>query len=199
MLLFGKTFRTAPRPVLKSLLILVGLFGLAACAPSNYYVLSTASQPSVSYVSKRRVIGVEKVTLPKYLFKREIAVAKSPSQVTFLNDAVWAEDLDSGLTRRLIGFLQKKFNQPEIYLYPWGLDTQPSLKVKVQITRFIAYHDKVYLDASWEVEDMQSHKRFARLFTTTVPTGKDAPSIVAAMDRAFGMLEEDVSRGIKGF
>ena len=189
----------APRSTLKIFLVLVGLFGLGACAPSNYYVLSTASQPSVRYAPKNRVVGVEKITLPKYLFKREIAVAKSPSRVTFLNSAVWAEDLDSGLTRRLISFLQKKFNQPDIYLYPWGLDTQPALKVKVQITRFIAYGDRVYLDASWKVEDMHSHRHMAKLFTISVPAGKDASGIVSAMDKAFGVLEEDVSEGLKRF
>ena len=151
-----------------------------------------------SYSSKSRVIGVEKVIVPKYLFKREIAVAKSSSQISFLPGASWAEDLDEGLTQRLIGFLQKKFNQPNVYAYPWGVDRQPATKVKVQITRFIAQGDKVYLDANWEAENMHTHQRKARLFSTTVPTSSDASSIVSAMDRAFGELEESVAKGLRG-
>jgi len=181
---------------IKILLTLIAVLGLSGCVSSNYYVLSTASQPSVSYAHKNRVIGVEKITVPKYLFKREIAVAKSASQVIFLDGAVWAEDLDAGLTHRLIGFLQKKFNQPSVYAYPWGTDKQPDIKVKVQVTRFIAQGDKVYLDANWEIENMRSHRRSAKLFSTTVPTESDASSIVDAMDRAFGELEEDVARGL---
>ncbi len=173
---------------------------MSGCALSNnYYVLSTAAQPSQHYRQKHRVIGVEKVTVPKYLFKREIAVAKSPSQITFLDGAVWAEDLDVGLTQRLIGFLQKKFNQPNVYAYPWGVDRQPTIKIKVQITRFIAQGDKVYLDANWEIENLRTHRRKAKLFSAAVPTASDAASIVSAMDGAFGMLERDIAKGINIF
>ena len=184
---------------IKILLTLITLFALSGCVSSNYYVLSTASQPKVTYTHKSQVIGVEKVTVPKYLFKREIAVAKSASQIIFLDGAVWAEDLDAGLTHRLIGFLQKKFKQPSVYAYPWGADKQPSIKVKVQVTRFIAQGDNVYLDANWEVVNMRTDKRSAKLFSTTVPTKSDASSIVDAMDRAFGELEEQVALGVKGY
>ena len=187
------------RKRIKILLTLITVLILSGCVSSSYYVLSTPTQPSVSYAHKSRVIGVEKITVPKYLFKREIAVAKSASQIIFLDGAVWAEDMDAGLTHRLIGFLQKKFNQPSVYTYPWGTDKQPNIKVKVQITHFIAQGDRVYLDANWEVENMQTHKRSAKLFSTTVPTKSDASSIVDAMDRAFGKLEEDVARGVKLF
>jgi len=164
---------------------------------NKYYVLSTASEPAVHYGKKQRVIGVEKVVVPKYLFKREIAVAKSSSEITFLGSAVWAEDLDYGLTQRLIAFLQKKFNQPNVHKYPWGVDKQPTKKVKVQISRFIAMGDKVYLDANWEVLNMRTGSTKARLFSTSVLTSDDASAIVSAMDKAFGELEEVVARGIK--
>ncbi|SFV52646.1 hypothetical protein MNB_SV-8-1355 [hydrothermal vent metagenome] len=186
--------------MLKKSWLLPLLLILGGCVSSNnYYVLSTASQPLHHYAQKHRVIGVEKVIVPKYLFKREIAVAKTSSQITFLDGAVWAEDLDAGLTQRLIGFLQKKFNQPNVYAYPWGVERQPTVKVKVQITRFIAQGERVYLDADWEVENMHTHKRKARLFSTTVPTKRDASSIVSAMDSAFGRLEKDIAEGIKNF
>ena len=68
---------------------------------NNYYVLSTASQPKESYPYKSQIIGVEKVKVPKYLFKREIAVAKSSNHVIFLGGSAWAEDMDAGLTSRL--------------------------------------------------------------------------------------------------
>ena len=179
-------------------LMLIALVMLSGCISLNsFYILSTASQPAVTYSSKHRVIGVEKVSVPKYLFYREIAVAKSSSQVTFLPGASWAEDLDEGLTQRLIGFLQKKFNQPDVYLYPWGVDRQPDIKVKVQITRFIAQGERVYLDASWEVENMHTHQRKARLFSTTVSTGSGASEIVSAMDRAFGEPEEALAKGVR--
>lgn len=188
------------RTRIKILLTLITVLSLNGCISSrSYYVLSNTSIPEVKYQNKHRVIAVEKVTVPEYLYKREIAVAKTSSQITLLSGAVWGEDLDTGLTHRLISFLQKKFNQPSVYAYPWGVNRQPTVKVKVDVTRFIAQGDKVYLDANWEVVQVSTEKRQARLFSTSVATGSDANSIVDAMDRAFGQLEENVALGVKRF
>jgi len=185
---------------IKIFIKIIALLSLTGCvSSSNYYVLSVASQPTTVYANKSRSIGVEKVTVPGYLYKREIAVAKTSSQISLLSGAEWGEDLDAGLTQRLISFLQKKFSQPSIYGYPWGTDRQPDIKVKVQVTRFIAQGDRVYLDANWEVENMRSHRRRAKLFSTTVPSKNDAVSIVSAMDKAFSALEEEVAQGVKSF
>ncbi len=177
--------------------VLLMLTGLAGCGSSSYYILSTAPQPAIVFRQTGGSIGVEKVTVPKYLFKHQIAVARSSSQVTFLSGASWAEDMDEGLTQRLIGFLQKKFNQPEVYGYPWDVEQQPKVKVKVQISRFIAQGDRVYLDASIQLENMKTGKRKARLFSVSVPSGSSASSIVAAMDKAFSRLEAQVALGIR--
>lgn len=189
------------RKYLKILFPLVALLGLSGClsSTSNYYVLSVASQPSVVYPNAHKVIGVEKVTVPGYLYKRDIAIAKSSSQITLLGNAQWGEDLDGGLTNRLIGFLQKKFNQPDVYAYPWGIDKQPNIKVSVQISRFIAQGEYVYLDANWNVGKVGSTKYTAQLFSTKVATGSDVSVIVSSMDKAFGLLEEEIAKGIHNF
>jgi len=178
-------------------LAILGSLMLGGCFSTSYFVLSTASEPGIKYTYKKQVIGVEKVTVPEYLFKREIAVAKTASQIELLPNATWAEDLDAGLTQRLISFLQKKFNPPHVYAYAWDVDRQPTLKVKVHVTRFIAQGAYVYLDANWEVENMRTHNVKARLFSTKVPTAGDATSIVASMDKAFAQLEEAIADGIR--
>ena len=86
-----------------------------------------------------------------------------------------------------------------MYEYPWGVKRQPDVKINVQITRFIAQGEYVYLDANWNLAKTGSTKYKARLFSTRVATGSDANSIVASMDRAFGELEEQVARGINHF
>ena len=186
---------------MKIILPLIALLGLNGCLSSskNYYVLSMASHPSVVYAKKNNIIGVMKITVPAYLYKREIAVAKTSNQITLLGNAVWGEDLDEGLTQRLISFLQKKFNQPSVYEYPWGVDRQPTVKINVAITRFIAQGDRVYLDANWDVTQLKTHKRKARLFNTSVPTSGEVSSIVDAMNRAFVQLEEQVALDVKRF
>ena len=165
---------------------------------SNYYVLSVAPDPSVIYHKKHQVIGVEKVTVPSYLYKREIVIAKSSSQITLLGDAVWGEDLDEGLTHRLISFLQKKFTQPNVHAYPWGIDYQPTIKVSVQISRFIAQGNKVYLDATWSIDNLKTKRRKAKLFSTSIVTKRDTESIVSSMDKVFSEFEETIALAIKG-
>jgi len=180
----------------KILLPIIAFLGLNGCS-SNYYVLSVASHPSTVYKTSNMVIGVEKVTVPGYLYKREIAIAQSNSQITLLGNASWGEDLDEGLTQRLISFLQKKFRQPNVHAYPWGIDYQPNIKIAVQISRFIAQGNKVYLDATWSIDNLKTKKRKARLFSTSVVTKSDTQSIVSAMDKVFSEFEESIARGIK--
>lgn len=183
---------------IKIFFIVFMALGLSGCmSSSNYYVLSMASQPQNIYTGNKKMIGVEKVVVPHYLYKRDIAIAKSSNEITLLNNAVWGEDLDDGLTQRLISFLQKKFNQPNVYGYPWGIDRQPNIKIKVHITRFIAQGDNVYLDANWEIENLRTNQRKSRLFNAKVLTSSDARNIVNSMDKAFGELEEAIAKGVR--
>ena len=188
------------RRLLKTIVIPVAVMIVAGCgATSSYYMLSVPTIPAKTYTALGKSIGVEKVTLPSYFDKRLLAVAHSSSQITFNSSAVWAEDMNTGLTNRLIGYLQKTFHQPQVYAYPWDTHTQPELKVRVQVTRFIAQGDRVYLDANWEIANLQNHTHQAKLFSTSVKTGSDAESIVQAMDSAFSQLETQVAEGMRRF
>lgn len=181
----------------KSLLALSLVLGLSGCFSSHYYILSTALQPEYIYEHSKLSIGVEKVTVPKYLFKREIAVAKSASEVTFVSDGTWAEDMDTGLTTRLISFLQKKFNAPNVHLYPWDTNKQPDKKVTLHISRFIAEKEYVYLEASWEIITMKTTHKTAKLFQERFKIERlDTEGIVETMHKAFGLLEAAIAHNI---
>jgi cholesterol transport system auxiliary component len=104
-----------------------------------------------------------------------------------------------GLTNRLIGHLQKTFHQPQVYAYPWDTQRQPVLKLKVQVTRFIAQEGTVYLDANWEIENLQTKKQHAELFSTKVSTADDATSIIESMNVAFSKLEAQIAQRMTGF
>ena len=174
----------------------LALVSLSGCFSTQYYVLSMASTPVHTYHDTHLSIGIEKVSLPHYLFKREIAVASSSNAIHFLSDT-WAESLDKGLTHRLVSFMQKKFNQPYVNLYPWGVGKQPDRRVKVAVSRFIAKGESVYLDANWEIENMHTHTISAKLFSTRIPCSDNAESIVSAMDEAFTQLEEKISQAVE--
>lgn len=169
---------------------------VSGCAgTSHYYLISVAKQPAKTY-SYQTSIGVEQVVLPAYMDKRKLTVATSDNQIMQLGSAVWAEDMDAALTQRLISFLQKKFNQPNVSGYPWDVDTQPKLKLKVQVNRFVAQGDRIYLDANYVVTHLETKQKSGYLYNTTESTSSEPSEIVNAMDRAFGRLEEDIAAHI---
>lgn len=181
----------------KNFILFIFVLWITGCATkSHYYVLSTATQPSL-VVPSAKSIGVAQVILPSYMDKRKLTIARSGNQIVQLSSVIWAEDLDIGLTQRLISFLQKKFDQPDVFAYPWGVDRQPDIKVKLQINRFLAQGDKVYLDANYLLVDMKRHKSHAYLFNTVLKTSTKPAAIVDTMDKAFGQLEEDIAKKIK--
>jgi len=170
---------------------------LSGCLGTHYYVLSTASTPLTLEPTKKMYVGVEKVKVPEYLFKREIAIAKSNSEVLFLSNGTWAEDLDASLTLRLIAFFQKKLQQPEVHAYPWECDSQPTQRIKVHVTRFIAQGGYVYLEASWKISHTQTKQDVSQLFATKVAIENESTSeIVSAMDKAFSQLENVIANAL---
>lgn len=185
------------RKILKTAILSGMILTLSGCGgASHYYLISVAKQPEKTY-HYNTSIGVEKVILPAYMDKRKLTIATSENQIVQLGRAVWAEDMDAALTQRLISFLQKKFNQPNIFTYPWGVDTQPKFKLKVQINRFVSQGDHVYLDANYIVTNLSTKQKVGYLFNTTEYTSSNPDVIVNAMDRAFGRLEEDIASKIK--
>jgi len=177
---------------------LIVMLLLGGCAGSgNYFILSNPSQPA-QVRQMHTSIGVETVTVPKYLFKRDIAVAKSSNRIVFLSGAQWAEEMDEGLTRRIVTYLQRALRNPDVHAYPWDVEQQPKRILKIAISRFIAQGGRVYLDASWSIEDTQSGCTASHLFSTNVETeGSNAEQIVSAMDRAFGRFEAVLAKSLK--
>jgi len=179
------------------LLIPLASFALLGCG-SSYYILSDIHPQSVQK-TLHTTIGVEQVDVPKYLFKRELAyISNNSNEVIFDSNIQWAEDMNEALTRRVIGSLQQKFKNPNIYPYPWGMDTQPDIKLHINITRFIAKGNKVYLQANYRIENLSNHKIKSYLFDTVVATDTNKyQNIVNAMDIAFEKLIGDISQKIQ--
>ncbi len=177
-------------------MLLLALIWLQGCG--EYFVLSTPSTPqsTLKSISSDLTIGVEEVRLPKYLFKREIAVANSRSHVSFLSNAQWAEDLDEGLTRRLVAYLQRKLNTPRVFAYPWGVEEQPRYVLLLTINQFVKQNGRVYLDAAWQIRNTRTQSSIARRYQTEVVAGDSASEIVDAMDRAFMQLEEAIGDSV---
>jgi uncharacterized lipoprotein YmbA len=157
---------------------------------TNYFIFK---EPTVtgSYQNKNLdVIGIEKILLPEYLRQDKIVVQTSSAQIKYLPNDKWAEDMESSLTKKLITIIQKSFNQPRVYAYPWGVATEPNIKISVSVSRFIEYNGYIYLDGQWEINRKNRNK--SSLFSIKIQTERDTKSIVDNMNIAFDKLSHNI-------
>ncbi len=182
-------------------IVLVGLMIiLNGCGSSRYFMLAEPSNATAKHYNHQLpLVGVTKISIPEYMKQGKVAKQVSSTQIDYLDDDNWLEDMEASLTKQLIVNIQKGFDTPNVYAYPWGLSKQANLKVQVRINKFIAYGKYVYLDASYEINDLRSAKKYSKLFSTKVATQESVQSIVSSMNIAFSKLSKSVMNGLNRF
>ncbi len=181
---------------MKNILLLITLLALSGCGGSTkQYILSTDSLIIGHKAHTRMQIGVDKIAVPGYLDENKIAVEKNPEEISYLDD-VWAVPTSKALTDTLIHTLQKKFSNPNIYLYPWGTEKESGRRIKVTINKFIYSGTNVVLETSYFIEHIGGSGKHSYLYSTAVASKNDTTSIVHAMDLAFARLINQISNKI---
>jgi len=177
---------------MKKFYILLLLFFVGCGGSSQYFMLSEPIMIKKYNSRSSSIIGVEKISLPEYMLQGKVAISLSSTEIKYLDTAKWINDMEGSLTKQLIVTIQKSFNTPKVYAYPWDLSRQADIKIKININKFIAYGDKVYLDANYEIKNLKSSKLQGKLFNTTVPTDSSSISIVSSMNIAFSKLTKKI-------
>jgi len=179
---------------MRILWITVTLFMLIGCGGASKQYLLSVDHTRIAPAAKRSIqIGVDKIAVPGYMEESQIAIEKDGGEISYRSE-IWAVPTPKALTRTLIRALQKKFSNPNVYLFPWDVEREGGLRVKVTINRFIYSHGSVALEATYFIKRIGSSHKRSYMFTTTVPSASDTASIVAAMDRAFAQLIEEIGR-----
>lgn len=140
-------------------------------------------------------IGVDKVTVPGYMEESQIATQKEGTQISY-REEIWAVPTPKALTNTLIQSLQKKFSNPNVFLFPWDVEKEGGVRVKVTVNRFIYHQGRVSLEASYYIKRIGSSRKQSYLFNTALASGADTASIVETMGRAFGKLTEEIGERI---
>ncbi|SFV62940.1 hypothetical protein MNB_SV-6-531 [hydrothermal vent metagenome] len=176
------------------------LLFVSGCGSSRYFMLTEPPATTHQrYSHKLPVVGVEKISLPEYMKQGKVARQISSTQIDYLDNDNWLEDMEESLTKQLIVTIQKSFDTPSVYAYPWGLSKQATIKVQVRINKFIAQGAYVYLDANYEITHMKSGRKYSQLFSTKVATKEDTQSIVSSMNIAFSRLSKSIMGGLNRF
>ncbi len=156
----------------------------------NYFIFK---EPTVNGEYKRAIlntIGIEKIILPEYMQQSQIVIQTSSAEIKYLENSLWAENMENSLTKKLITIIQKSFNNPRVYSYPWGVATEPTIKISILVNRFISYNGDIYLEGNWTTNKNSVYK--TNLFNIKIATKQDVKSIVSNMNIAFDKLSHQI-------
>ena len=190
---------------LKRALPAVALVGaLAGCAqtpPTNFYTLSTATEPTVAKRSAQGlVIGLGPITLPQYLDRPDIVTREGANQMRLADLSKWAEPLEPLLTRIMAEDLYALLDANDVIPVPQRGDVPLDRIVEVDIGRFDADESgRVVLDARWRVYRGDNETLIVSGRSQITEQGAPVPdydAIVAAMSRAAGRASEEIAEAI---
>ncbi len=181
---------------MKQILFIPLLLLFVGCSTKEYYTFGDNVRDISTSLNCKKTIAIEKVKIPKYLTDTSIVYQVSPYRVIRLKNANWLTPMKKRLTNVLIDYLQKSLNNPNIYLYPWESKKKTDIKVSVKIKRFIAYKDKVILEARYQIKNLKTKESQTKLFTTNIPTSHLAEDIMESMEKAYFKLIEVIKKDI---
>jgi len=172
----------------KYILLLIGSLIVGCSVTSNNYFIF--KEPTVKGKYKKnlsdKIIGIEKIILPEYMQQSKIVIQTSPTEIKYLDNSLWAEDMENSLTKKLITIIQKSFKNSRVYSYPWGVATEPKIRISILINRYISYSGYVYLEGNWTIKNKSVYKNHQ--FNIKIATQQDIKSIVSNMNIAFDKL-----------
>ncbi len=179
---------------MKQILWVLTLVGVIGCGGASKQYLLSVNGEQVSGAAKHTTqIGVDKIIVPGYLEESRIPVQKPGGEIRY-RDEGWAVPAATSLTNSLIYALQKRFSNPNVYLFPWDVEREQGMRIKVVIQRFIYSGGKVILEANYFIKRIGSRHKRSYLFAVEVPSAEDTPSVIRAMGDAFGKLTAEIGQ-----
>ena len=139
--------------LLRACLLLAALAGCAPSQPTQFYTLSTVTEPAAAPRSGQGlVIGLGPLTLPQYLDRPGIVTRAGANQMRLGEFSQWAEPLEPLLTRIMAEDLYALTGADDVIPIPQRGDLPLDRVVEVDFARFDANEaGEVKLDARWRV------------------------------------------------
>lgn len=191
--------------------VMASVAGCAAPPPIQYYTLlpSTASADrsapaSIAPHSKARyAISVQPVQLPEQVDRPQIVISSQNSggtQVTPLNDSLWASPLSDQIRRALADDLSRQLSVLDISAQsaPASL---PLWKVYLAVQRFESvYNQQVALEATWRLDPVNQPGKKGRICRAEVREAvqQGIPALIAGHQHALHELAMAIAAQLSG-
>ncbi len=188
-----------------------GCFSLARdTTPLEQYVLGGVAgggEAAASTGHPALALGVRRLDLAAYLATPAVVVRRGEHQIAVSEFHRWAEPLDAGINRAIIGHLAARREFQRVDVAPWAPAQQHDYLVQVHVARFegVAPEDPAADDgaaqvlATWEIIRPADGVVVARGTTDYREQGwriGDYPGLVAMLDRGVDRLANDMATGV---
>lgn len=180
------------KTLLKVTLLLLFSFLSMACSSKKYYTLGDTSRVKVQRAYPAN-IGIKKVEIPRYLKDNSLVKQVTPYEVEIIENAHWLAPMQKHLTNVLISYLQNSLNNPNISLYPWESSKNIEKRISLKIKRFIAYKNQVFLEGSYQIDNLQTKNSTTKLFSKNISTQKNTEAIMKSMENLYFQLASEIS------
>lgn len=183
----------------KALVIVIALLGYACSSTHTYHNLPSINTGQLNINNAVFKLGVSGIELPSYLTGSTIAMQTPHNEIKHLPNVRWAENLRETLNSRLLLFLQKKFNQANIYQHPWDIIGTLDLKLDVNITRFILFNHQIHLSADYALHNFKKNTRSQHKFNNQQPSSHQLQNVMQTMGVVFDSLMQDIGKKTSEF
>lgn len=175
-------------------LLLGGCVIKPARVPTRHFVLAPLPMPEQAPVTARQsAVEVGFIKMPPYLLRDSMAVRKSPQEVDYLENALWAERLDQSFRQTLANNLSLLLTSDRTLCSVSALD-RSVMRVSVNVGQFdVDTNGRGILLADWRITSADSAnpvKRGQARFTRHGPSPCGNPKAIA---ETLGALVGDLS------
>jgi uncharacterized lipoprotein YmbA len=167
--------------------------------PTRYFVL-TSENGGASGAPAQLVLGLDRIDLPEYLTRLELATRSASNQLTFAEYNRWGEAVKDGFARTLRSDLEAQLGASHIVTPPFDAANRPALTVDVEVRRFErVLPDGAVLEATWTLRDGKTGAALvAKEARVRQPVERDdAGATVAALSKTLVSLAREIADGVR--
>lgn len=159
--------------------------------------------PERTITGSRPAVAIARPSLPGYLDRQQLVTRTSDGRVLMNRNQLWAEPLDTGISRVVAANLGRLENSLNIQPVESFITMDYDSLLEIRVTRFEPDESgTVVLECTWKLQPINSPAVNPRPFRTTASpgslysaTGPQRPRI-EAMNEALTRLSREISRAL---
>lgn len=189
-------------PLLILPLLLVSCNVLQPVKDTSVTYLLDPAVPDRGPVSSTPAVAINRPSLPSYLDRQQIVTRVKEGQLKMSNYSLWAEPLDTGISRVVSMNLSRLTGSSNILPVDNFVTLEYSSLVELRISRFEPDdHNQVVLECTWKVQPVNGRPLQPKGFRTEVPftpstDTQDLSARIGAMNEALARLSRVIARSL---